>query len=140
MLLQPSRPIATWIIAGIAAVAGIVPLRTYLERHAQGVRPSQPAPPAKPTARGEQSRPPAADNWPMTRPQQTLGPWDILFRVLTGLGVLEIIALVVSMATHPDGTGLAGQGLILRAWLGLMVGPMMLLFGVLIVLPLPRDV
>ena len=51
--------------------------------------------------------------------------------------MLEIIALVVSLAAYPNETGIIGQGLVLRAWLGLVVGPMLLLFGSLIAWRMP---
>src|SRR5258705_11789012 len=85
----------------------------------------------------EQGLPPEAGHRPAARPRPMLGPWDILFRILHGLGVLEIISLAVALAAHPNETGIIGQGLVLRAWLGLVVGPMMLLFGSLIAWRLP---
>ena len=51
--------------------------------------------------------------------------------------MLEIIALIVSLAAYPNETGIIGQGLLLRVWLGLVVGPMLLLFGSLIAWRMP---
>src|SRR6266536_4945944 len=66
---------------------------------------------------------------PTPSPHARLGAWHILFRALAGLGGLEIIALALSLVQRPDGVGILGQGLVLRIWLGLVVGLMLLLFG-----------
>jgi len=69
-----------------------------------------------------------------------VGPLDYAFRILALLGVLEIGAFAVNLATHPDGPGIAGQGFFIRLVLGLLVMPTMLMAGVLIVWRAPSNI
>jgi signal transduction histidine kinase len=69
-----------------------------------------------------------------------VGLLNMAFRVLAMLGVPEIGAFAVNLATHPDGLGIAGQGFFIRFVLGLLVTPTMLMAGALIVWRAPGNI
>lgn len=67
-------------------------------------------------------------------------PLDWLFRALTGVVALEAVAVAVQIATHPDAPGAGGQGPLGRILLGLIAGPILLLFGGLLLWRVPRNI
>ncbi len=64
---------------------------------------------------------------------------DYAFLVLAGFSIVEIGALVNNLATHPDVPGIVGQSLLPRIILGLIAGPSMVLFSVLLRWRAPKN-
>ncbi len=63
-----------------------------------------------------------------------------IFRGLALLSVLEIGALVVNLATLPNAPGIVNQGFLPRVVLGLLTGPSIILFSMLLLWRVPNNV
>lgn len=74
------------------------------------------------------------------RQRARVSPLDMIFRALTFVGVLEIVALTATLIGHFSAPGLIGQGLFFRLWIGLLIGPAILLVGGLIVWRVPGNI
>ena len=66
-------------------------------------------------------------------------PLDYAFLVLAVLSIVEIGALVYNLATYPNVPGIVGQGLLPRIILGLIAGPSMVFFSMLLRWRAPRN-
>ncbi len=152
-LLQTSTPLAPVLLTVIGAALLFQPLRLRLQhgvdRVMYGAADVSPRPAASvahsvvmpPTGAPEPgpapARPVVAPSGAAATGRARLGSWDLLFRAVAVLATLETAGLVVNLIATPSGQGLIGQGLFPRVWLGLIVGPGILLFGGLIMFRAP---
>ena len=131
---------ALWAAAVTVVVAAFVrqPLRAQVQRGVDNLtRPRASVQPETQLKRAQPAKanPPAPA--PVSPARVSLA--DYAFRLLAVAGVLAWAALAASVLAHPGAPGLAGQGLVLRVWLGVCVGPVVLLLGGLVLWRLPGN-
>ncbi|MCC7165539.1 MAG: sensor histidine kinase [Anaerolineae bacterium] len=64
---------------------------------------------------------------------------DLIFRALAVLAFIEIGALVLDIAMHPNAPGIVGLGLGLRIFMGLVTGPLTILLSALLLWRVPGN-